>query len=289
MSHLNLDDSYVIVRRAAAPTHRLNADKQSVYLFDASSFERFSKYYSPLQTGLGSYLADFSRYEEISKFYNEKSALYKVYSELVHSVPLQADSAVGLRRVLARMSEVRGELDPGKRAHIYLICESVAAMSIYLFDFLSRIVRLIGADFKEDDFEELVRLMIWGGQEGYDEKAKLKQLTLPYGSEHHLELPAWKEFVRLASTLLVAVNQISALPLIMRNLAFRLAGEVRPESEEYTKLSLAQPRVRQMIFAIIRYIVAATEVPKEFAAIVETTVSDLVDTQEVKLKRAYVS
>ena len=41
-----------------------------------------------------------------------------------------------------------------------------------------------------------------------------------------------------------------------------------------------------MIFAILRYVVTATGIPKEFAAIVEATVNDLVDTSEVKLKRA---
>ncbi len=212
--------------------------------------------------------------------------LYKAYSELVHRPPLQTDSALGLRRAISRISDIKGELDPGKKAHVYLICESVAAISIYLFDFLSRIVRLVGADFKEEDFENLVRLMIWGGSESYEEKAKLKQLALPYDKENDLQLPAWKEFIRLVSTLLVAVNQISSLPLIMRNLAFRLAGDIRPESEEYTKLSLGQPRSRQMIFAIVRYVVAATGVPKEFATIVETTVNDLVDAPEKILKRA---
>jgi hypothetical protein len=191
--------------------------------------------------------------------------------------PLQTDSSVGLRRAIARMSEVKGELDPGKRAHLYLLCEAVAAISIYLFDFLSRIVRLIGADFKENDFEQLAKLMIWGGVESYEEKIKIRQLALPYGSENELELPAWKEFLRLASTLLVAVNQISSLPLVMRNLAFRTAGEIRAESEEYTRFSLAQPRSRQMIFAIVRYVVAATEIPKDFVNAIEATVNSLIE------------
>lgn len=277
MSHLGLDDSYVIVRRAAAPTHRLNADRQSVYLFDETSFERFSKFYSPLLPGAGSYLADFSRHEEITKFFGEKSTLYKAYSELVQKSPLQSDSAIGLRRSIARISEVKGELDPAKKAHLYLVCELVAAVSLYLFDFLSRIVRLIGADFRESDFEELARLMVWGGVDSYDEKAKLRQLVLPYASEEELELPAWKEFVRLASTLLVAVNQISSLPLVMRNLAFRTAGEIREESEEYTRLSLSQPRSRQMIFSIIRYVVVATGIPKDFGVLVEGMVNELVE------------
>jgi hypothetical protein len=278
MSHLNLDDSYVIVRRAAAPTHRLNADRQSVYLFDAASFERFSKFYSPLQLGAASYLADFARHEEISRFYGEKSPLFDLYAELVHKAPLQMDSAVGLRRLISKVSNSKGELDPNKRAHLYLICEAIAAMSLYLFDFLSRIVRLVGADFKEDDFEQLARLMIWGGAESYELKTRMRQLVLPYDKQHDLELPAWKEFVRLASTLLVAVSQISSLPLTMRNLAFRIAGEVKEESEEFTRTSLSQPRSRQMIFAINRYLVAATGIPRDFAALIEEAASAVVET-----------
>lgn len=230
MSHLDLDDGYVILRRSAGATHKFSAEKRSVYLFDTASFDRFAGFYGSDINARQSYLADFGRQDEVIKFFNEKSALRRLYMEVAHRAPLQRDSGLGIRQLIAQLAEQKGELDPGKRAHIYIVCEAVAALSIYLFDFLSRVVRLIDASSTGDDYERIARMLLWGGREQYEEKKKIRQLAFPQFEENELQFPAWGEFIRMTSTLLLAVSDVSGVPLVMRNFSIRMAGEIKPES-----------------------------------------------------------
>jgi hypothetical protein len=275
ISHLELDEGYVIVRRAAAPTHQLTAERRSIYLFDKESFIGFAKFYEPNSDANNSYLSDLIRHDEIAAFFNAKSPLHRLYGEVAHASPLQIEPGLGIRRIISRLAEIRGELDPKKRAHVYILCEITAAMSIFLFDFLSRTVRLIGAKFSEQEYNALARNLIWGGRDNYEEKKQIRQLAFP---NEELEFPAWNEFVRMTSTLLVAVSQMSAVPLIMRNFGTRMAGEIKPEGEIYLKRLFSQaPRARQIIFAILRYIKASTGIPSDFVIRLESEVNHIID------------
>jgi hypothetical protein len=271
-----LDDAYVIVRRLAAPTHKLTAERGAVYLFDEAGFTQFTTFYSPTSAAFSSYPGDLSRQDDIDTFFNDKNKLYPLYSQLVKQSPLEADSSRGIRRVISHLREARGELDPSKNGHVYLFCEAVASFSVFMYDFLSRVVRLIGADAGQKEFEEVANYLLWGGSEQYHEK-KLRQLVFPGLREKDLEFPAWNEFVKASSILIVGLNTVSRVPLAMRNLAMRYVGDPKEENELYTRSLLSDdPRLRQAIFVILRYLRLAGDLPKDFVTLIEAEINEVI-------------
>lgn len=277
IGHLGLDEGYVILRRSSSPTHKLTAERRSVYLFDGESFERFASFYSSSALRFKSYLSDFTRHDEIIKFFGENNPLYKAYHEIVHITPLQRDSGLGIRRIVSQLTAIQRELDPNKRAHQYIIVEALAALSIFMFEFLSKVVRLLNAKSDEKEFERIAKLLIWGGAQAFEEKQKLRELAFPEAVAAEPQFPAWSEFVRMATTLLVALGPMSSLPLLLRTLASRTVKGVDEECEDAIREQmLSTPRVRQIVFSMLRFLKKATGMPTEFVDLIEAEINVLV-------------
>jgi hypothetical protein len=132
------------------------------------------------------------------------------------------DHALVLRRLLGRVREVRGELDPRRDDHIALVLEVAAAVGIPFATLVGQIFRGYLKPDQRGTLEDAVRVIVWGGREQYEFYNPLRRQVIAARkgeAPETLALPSWDQFLEVLRAYLEAPLLSFRTPQLLRDIA----------------------------------------------------------------------
>lgn len=272
--------SIVLLKREANTSikrdHKLFADNLGVLLIEEDEFGAYDRaiIYPAGSAGHGESI------DAIDALRNDIGSKFPALKEFTQWVMCDAwatiDHAILLRRILGRMRDVRGELDPRRNDHLALILEAASAFGIPFATLVGNVFR---GHLKPDQrtlLEDAVRIIVWGGREQYDFfNALRKQLIAAKGRdpEEKLALPKWDDFLELLRNYLEAPHLAFKTPQLLRNVGIGVAtGE--------STAALARIDDRMLLHLALRltiYVCRAAELPADTVEIVKKIFTSRID------------
>jgi hypothetical protein len=244
--------------------HKLFADRLGVLLIQEDEFRAYDRavVYPAGSTGFG------ESAEALAAIRTEIGDKFPALREFVQWVMCDAwaigDQAIVLRRLLGRVRDVRGELDPRRDDHLVLILETASAVAIPLATLVGEIFR---GHLKPDQravLEDAVRVIVWGGREQYDFfNALRRQVIAAKGGDPQeaLALPAWDQFLELLRGYLEAPHLSFQTPQLLRSVAIGLMTGASGDALS----RVADRMLLHLALKLTLYVCRAAELPQDAA------------------------
>jgi hypothetical protein len=266
--HLGAASSIVILKRDANAQierdHKLFADKLGVLLIQEDEFSVYDRAVV-YPAGSAGYVESAEALASIRHGIPDK---FPALREFVQWVMCDAwaigDHTIVLRRLLGKVRDVRGELDPRRDDHLALILETLSAVAIPLATLVGDVFR---GHLKPDQraaLEDAVRVIVWGGRDQYEFfNALRRQVIAAKGGDPQetLALPAWDQFLELLRGYLEAPHLAFRTPQLLRSVAAGLItgtlGDVLSRVDNHMLLHLT--------LKLALYVCRAGELPQDAA------------------------
>lgn len=283
MKYALCDEAFVILRKKASEAHRLSAKDVNVHLYNENQFSNYSESYS-LDFNLDyCYSTNIDSWITHASIYDRNRGFEKFGQFLNNEIPLEFDSARGVKRLLSALHKGRGEFNPDKEAHSAIFYHVVMVFSYLMAKVVHDLKAIIDFDAKKEDFEKLLRYYIWGGREAFLQKQKMTQLfaaTNPSTINGDPELREWELFVEMVRKLLDSPVDVFKCCGPLREISFREIVENNELKDAYlAKLISNNNRIRQFASSQAKYLVKAAQLPSEF----ESDLSKVFDTMKEKI------
>jgi hypothetical protein len=193
---------------------------------------------------------------------------------------LERSGPKGIRTGLYVLLKVGPELDPRMSLHRLLFGSCVSAFLIFLSLSATSLMDIFQFSMEKEDFERTVRYFVWEGRENYVSRRQMKAAIDKAKGERgapDFDLPGWERFLQLIRSFLDAPESLTALPFLVKEIAFRAISGPREEPDDHLRrLFQANNRARQFVFSTATYLVHATSLPSEFASLLESDINRLV-------------
>lgn len=252
------DEGFVILKRAAPEGHRLAANEIGVRLTSETLFDSFGKSSSPNYAEGATYLDCSDAWQKIFELSRVNANLESLVHFLLHSSPLELDSAAGFRSLISKLKRAEGEFDVSKPAHRALwglvVCEGMRFLSQIAVSFN----HVFDPAMERAHFEQLLRNYTWGGKESYAVRQKLHAaIRAPRAGEElpAFELPGWDRYVELMRGLLDAPHLVGSGILPLKDISFKEICDARELADKRIKLEInSNNRARQFLISGNRYL-----------------------------------
>lgn len=267
------DEAFIILRKKASEAHRLSAKQISVHLFDELQFKNYAESCSidfNLDYCHSTYIHNWLNIFQIT---SGNSNLENFSNFLNNEVPIEKDAVKSLRKLLAALTKIKGELDPEKPKHQALFLFTLATFAYLMAQITHDLRNIIDYDMSEPIFEKILKYYIWGGRDSFMLRSRLSELFSSQKDNNlhsEPELKNWSDFTELTRKLLNSPNDIQACILPARELAFICVVVPNPLKEAFTaSLIEKNKRIRQFTVAMAKYLVNSTKLPKDFSLNIE--------------------
>lgn len=272
MAFSSCSEAFVILRKRASEAHRLSAKQINVHLFDEKQFSNYAESCSINFSIDYCYSTNIQNWISLENCVNGNSQLEQFNSFINSESPLETDCVKGLRRFLAALNKIKGELDPSKPKHQSLF---FSALSVFIY-LMSQIVHdlrnIIDFDSDEKTFEKLLKYYIWGGKDSFILREKMTKLFSSQNENFSTlepELKNWSEFIELSRKLLDSPSDIQECILPIREMGFRCVVDTVKEKDQYcSNLIGSNKRIRQFSVLMTKYLVSAVKLPNDFEEVV---------------------
>lgn len=271
LAYAECHQAFVILKNKPVHNHRMSALTIGVDLHDESSFQDLGKSLDPAFPNCPHYQGSIDRWNSVFELF-EKNAwsegLYKIGRNVV---PLTRSPSATFRRFVAELTEVKGQFDPAKDAHLAIFFDCLASFLILLTSIARDIRRFYEPAMSKAEFERVLRYYMWGGKESYQIRQRMRDKVAPDAGQIAIEMPAWNELVGMAGLIVSAPQSIFACAHICRELAFRLAGVPDSNAEAKIKNAIAaNSRIKQFSIALVAYLLPACGLPKDLGRNVQS-------------------
>jgi len=256
--------------------HRYAGAKLGVLLLTETEFDDFARTTGGADLGPKSSIANLDLWEEYLAL-QEKFPALKGLVDLAFSGHWMCQTpAEACRKSVALLRSHRGELDPSKPPHIFLVGDSC---SLFM-ESVARITADIFASYlkpaQRDKLSQALLFLLYGGKEAYQYRERILKLVkqpkkganLLSATEPtkvpELSPPEWNQFVELIRNCLESPTEAPKAPLILRELSFgALSGASRHDFGK--TLSKESPHGTKLAIFGIEYLCKAAMLPSEFA------------------------
>lgn len=279
MGFTGCDEAFIVLRKKASEAHRLSAKQIKVHLFDE---EQFKSYATSCSIDFGvdyCYSTSISNWIKLFEIAVHDPSLNK-YAAFLHSeIPIERDAVKALRKFLAALTKIKGELDPAKEKHKCLFLYSVSIFAFLMAQVVHDLRNIIEFDAEEKQFESILKYYIWGGRDSYTLRSRLTELFAAQRDGVLLQEPElrdWSGFMELTRKLLNSPMDIQKCMFPLREFAFMKVA-VRDESKVQYVAGLVQSnkRLRQFCVSLARYLVESLRLPREFSSQLDDDFNDL--------------
>lgn len=271
MAHFNAEHGFCVLKKASIDSdHREVAKNLGVVLIPEDEFELFGKVSAGQELVADAAIADLSVWESVAAL---KARFPKIEPLLSYRSGdfwrSRADHS-GCRKAVANVLEYRAEFDPAHIDHQVLFGDLVSLFALSLSSLVVDIFKIMLLPASSADFEDAIKMKLYGGRDSYDQQNKLFRLIKE--ARHggvpidDLSPPEWGRFVKLIRQLLDDPNAVVRAALILKEVAFSMA------TKKVSFLNVLALNDRQAVrFAILinDYFSRATKVPPEFKDAVE--------------------
>lgn len=279
MTYVSCNEAFVILKKKASEAHRLSAKDINVHLYNEKQFLNYSESYS-LDFNLDyCYSTNIDNWVAHASVYDKNSGFEKFGQFLNSEIPLESDSARGVKRLLAALQKGKGEFNPDKDAHTAIFHHVVMAFSYLMAKAVHELKAIVDFDATHEEFEKLLKYYIWGGREAFFKKQKLSQLFASINtsmSSIEPELKEWDMFVELVRKLLDSPVDVFKCCFPMREISFRSIA-IKDEAKDLfiAKSITSNNRIRQFATSQAKYLIKAAQLPNEFASNLSKVFDDL--------------
>lgn len=262
-------EAFVILGKPPVEAHRLAGNSFGVRIFSETLFDSFAAAASPDYRLRNSYLESMDAWQKLFDAKKTFPLLADYITHLVSTAPLQRNSTQGLRTLMSKVRSVRGELDPTKPVHRAVYNATLTQLCMFVAEVVRDFNNVFDPTAQKAGFEAVLRNFIWGGKESYDLRQRLNvalKAQRGVNEPEPLEFPAWERFVDYVRACLDAPLALGAVPLPIKEMAFR---ELSDDRTDYVDRRLAgrlkaNDRVRQFAMQASVYLVDSAKLPREF-------------------------
>jgi len=279
MRYVSCNEAFVILRKKATEAHRLSAKDINVHLYSEKQFSNYSESYSLDFNTDYCYSTNVDNWITHTSIYDRNSGFEKFGQFLNSEIPLESDSARGIKRLLSALHKGKGEFNPDKEAHSAIFYHVVMVFSYLMAKAVHDLKAIIDFDAKKEDFEKLLRYYIWGGREAFSQKQKMSQLFASNNTSlacSDPELREWELFVELVRKLLDSPVNVFKCCFPLREISIRNIVTKDDAKDIYLAKSIASNnRIRQFASSQAKYLVKAAQLPSEFDSNLSNVFDDL--------------
>lgn len=270
MSFAGCDEAFIILRKKASEAHRLSAKQIKVHLFDEAQFQNYANSCSVDFNIDYCYSTSIDNWTKLFESTAHNPELSK-YSAFLHSeIPIERDAVKALRKFLAALTKIKGELDPAKDKHRCLFLYSVSVFAFLMAQVVHDLRNIIEFDAEEKQYESILKFYIWGGRDSYMLRSRLIELfAAQRGGEPHQEpeLKDWSGFMELTRKLLNSPMDIQECMFPLREFAFMKITDKNEAKHGYISERIhSNKRLRQFCVSLTRYLVDSLKLPREFSS-----------------------
>ena len=235
------NEAYVILKGKAVHNHRIAALAINVDLHDEQSFSDLGRTADPAFPANDCYQAEIDRWNALYECYAKNSWAESLFDLARNVVPLTQAPWSTFRRILAELRAARGNVDPGKLAHLAIFFD-VLASAFVLWAALGRdIRRFYEPSMDKAAFETVLRYYLWGGKESYGIRQQMRDRSAP-DNGHSLELPAWEALLAFAGLIVSAPQSVLECAHVCRELSIRVAAGVNADFDKRIREAVAELR-----------------------------------------------
>lgn len=279
MKFVSCNEAFIVLRKKASEAHRLSAKQIGVHLFDERQFRNYAETCSVNFTLDYCYSSDIKSWTNLFLSASGNSNLEQFLNFVNSELPTEKDFVRGVRKFLAALNKIKGELDPDKAKHRAIF---FYALSIFMY-LMSQVVHdlrnIVDYEIEAHAFEKLLKYYIWGGRDSFILRNKMTELfsiSNETSSGTEPELKNWPEFMELTRKLLDSPDDIQACIWPLREISFMNISERSKEKDDFNSLNIRNNnRTRQFSVSTARYLVDAVKLPKEFRLSLEKSFDSL--------------
>ncbi|OWY10820.1 hypothetical protein B6V74_01980 [Thioclava sp. F42-5] len=129
--------------------------------------------------------------------------------------------------------------------------------------------RIYSPAMKRENFEDALRLYVWGGHESFTIRQAILENSIRAGMNGDTasdlqEFPAWKRFVSFVGLVIASPDDIFKCAYMCRELSIRQISKNDPDFDALIKKQFKDnSRLAQFITAATSYIIEACRLPKD--------------------------
>jgi len=277
MKYVGAREGMILMGKPAERAHRLAARKLDVRIFGSGAFDDYASAANPEYKVLRSYPGTLENWLRVYDASAKQPALQEIYKAIQEEIPLSLDAPRSFRRLISRILQYKGELNPVKSLHLAAFTELTLAVSLLLGLMVGDIRNLVDLSDDEKQFTTVLRYYIWGGHEGVSTLRKIYELSSTANAvEPETSLVAWPQLVQLVRGLLEAPTQIRNCSLALRELSLRYLADRDEGADLRAGRLFSAPRARQFAKRIGVYTAAIMKLPIEFSEMMDGQIDELV-------------
>lgn len=273
MSYTGSDGAFVIMGKPAVFNHRISALKVDVDLHDEKSFEELGKTVSEDFNTDSCYQSAIERWDTVYNSYTKYKWTEETFLLCRDIAPLSQKPEQTFRKILGAIRKQRGNFDPAKDDHVAIMLDVLSYMFVLWSRMGRDLRRIYSPSMKRENFEDALRLYVWGGHEAYAIRQAILEKSQRAGMAADTavdlqEFPAWKRFVSFVGLVISSPNDIFDCAYICRELSVRRVSGRSPDFDaKINKHFDDNNRLTQFITAATSYVVEACRLPKDFEKI----------------------
>lgn len=274
LDRMGADHGFCILKKDVMDTdHKLAVTRLSVILLTEDEFDTYAVATSNSYRDELGHTANMAAWDGLFSIKVKNPNLSDALKFVCSEYWMQVEVGETCRKIVGALREIRTELDPDKQEHVALAVEFAVLFSRTLAELVSFLFRAYLHPKKQNELEEAVRVILYGGRDAYEHRNQLyKMLKEKSGTEVgavDLSLPEWPKFIQLLRQLLDAPIEASKVPLILREISFsRLLGS---DNLQFCKtLCMESPQAGRFAVLIIGYLFKSAKLPPEFLEQIES-------------------
>lgn len=273
LSFTGIESAVILLKNRPPENHRLAALKMSVDLHSEDTLTDLISLSSPDFNKDTYYQSSADRWQIQQGAYESWPWSRSLFECSRHLAPISREPSKIFRRLISEIRAIRGELDPTKPDHRAIFFDSVTTMLILWSSIAKEVRRIYRSDAKPEEFIELLRYYLWGGQEAFSIR---QEIAKKFESEN-ADLPEWPRLQKFVSHALSEPRHLLTASLAARELSIREVADHDVSIEANLSLMFSrEPRISQFIISASDYLVSASRIPIDFQKMTTSTIAELI-------------
>lgn len=265
-SHFNAEQAFCVLKKANIESdHRQVAQDLGVLLIPEDEFAIFAKVSAGRDLDEDAAVANIDAWEKIAGLKTRFPVLAPLLEYRAGDFWRNRSAHAGCRKVVANVLEFRAEFDPIHIEHEALFGDLASLFALSISSLVASIFRIMLLPASGADFDDAVRMKLYGGRDEYEQQNRLFKLLKQarHGADFCEDLtpPEWPRFIKLLRQLLDDPNAAVRSALVLKESAFSLLVE---ESGYLRAISKNDGQAVRFAILLADYFSRATRVPPEF-------------------------
>ncbi|MCC5979730.1 MAG: hypothetical protein JJU21_16845 [Salinarimonas sp.] len=269
MKYTGADGAFVILGKPAVFNHRISALKVDVDLHDERSFEELGRTIAQDFNTDSCYQASIERWDVAHAAFAKSKWAEDIFALCHYTAPLSLKPEQTFRKILAAIRKNRGDFDPEKDDHVAIVFDIISYMFILWARMGRDLRRIYSPTMRRENFEDALRLYVWGGHESYAIRQAILENSLRAGMAGNAagdlqEFPAWKRFVSFVGLVISSPDDIFRCAEMCREFSIRQVSPHNADFDEKIKKRFkTNNRLAQFITAATSYVTEACRLPTD--------------------------